>query len=141
MFSDNVYYAPKYKCACTPITSATVHGTSQRAPGVVQSQFVHECVMERIARSVGQPHATVRAMTIQSHPEPMFQIQERNFYQVNQVTPYGDHIGTVDFDWTISQLWKELHDTADIEVRRASVAAFNKANKWRKRGLALQPIK
>eukprot|EP00656_Telonema_subtile_P051412 TRINITY_DN6900_c0_g1_i3.p1 TRINITY_DN6900_c0_g1~~TRINITY_DN6900_c0_g1_i3.p1 ORF type:complete len:674 (+),score=212.13 TRINITY_DN6900_c0_g1_i3:82-2103(+) len=125
-FSDNVYYAAKYECKATPITSATAHGTSQRAPGVLQSQFIHECVIERVAHTLGLPHHVV---------------QERNFYQVNQVTPYGDHIGTIDFDWTIPQLWKQLTDDTDLENRRTAVEAYNKANKWRKRGIATQPVK
>ena len=27
--------------------------------GVIQSQFVHECVIEHIAKTIGQPHYTV----------------------------------------------------------------------------------
>jgi len=67
--------------------------------------------------------------------------QEKNFYTVGQTTPYGDHIGSEDYNWTIPALWAQCKEAAGFDDRKKAVAEFNAANRWRKRGVALQPVK
>lgn len=66
-----------------------------------------------------------------------------NFYQLadNPVTPFKDHIGQGGYNWTIPEVWSQLQASSDYTARKADVAAFNAANKWRKKGIALSPVK
>jgi len=125
-FSDNVYYTAHYACKGSVVTSQRPHYTSQRAPGVIQSVYAHEVCIEQVAHALGLAHE---------------EVQEKNFYQVGQTTPYGDHIGSDTYNWTIPQLWSQCKEDASFDARKAAVVAFNKANRWRKRGIALQPVK
>lgn len=125
-FSDNVYYCPTYKCNGVPYTTHTPHRTSQRAPGVVQGITAHEVVLEHVGRQLGIPFED---------------IQERNFYQVGQVTPWGDKIGVGNFNWTIPQVWQKLRQDSNFDARKVAVDSLNQTSRWRKRGIAMVPVK
>jgi len=125
-WSDNVYYTEHFTCTGDLFKTPTPHNTSMRAPGVIQSLYVHEAAVEHAAFSLGLP---------------MHVVQEKNFYQVGQTTPYKDHIGSPTYNWTIPTLWAQCKKDAEFEKRRAAVEVFNKANLWRKRGIALTPVK
>jgi xanthine dehydrogenase large subunit len=66
-------------------------------------------------------------------------VRKRNFYgkRDRNITPY--HM-TVE-DNIITELVAELERDAGYAARRKAVKAFNAANRWIKRGLALTPIK
>ena len=70
-------------------------------------------------------------------------MQALNFYQLDQnpVTPFGDHLGKENYNWTIPTLWTEIQQSADYTARVAAVKAYNKANRWTKKGIALVPSK
>lgn len=38
-------------------------------------------------------------------------------------------------------MWKELWESSDFEQRQAEIERFNRANRWRKRGMAQMPTK
>ena len=54
---------------------------------------------------------------------------------------YGSTIGSKYFNWTVPALWAKSKAAWRISDRRAAVEAFNSTNRWRKRGLAMMPIK
>ena len=59
-FSDNVYYHEHWDCQGNCVVSPTPHYTSQRAPGVVQSLFAHEALVEHVAYTLGMEHDVVQ---------------------------------------------------------------------------------
>jgi xanthine dehydrogenase/oxidase len=59
----------------------------------------------------------------------------------NPVTPFKDHIGEAGYNWTIPEVWAQLQASCNYAIRKADVASFNASNKWRKRGIALSPVK
>ena len=94
---------------------------------IIRSRRAHdEVVIEHVAAELGALPEAVR---------------EANFYQVGQTTPGGNVIGSGLFDWTIPALWANAKADAGWDDRRAAVTAFNAANRWRKRGLCLMPVK
>eukprot|EP00928_Gymnodinium_smaydae_P035496 TRINITY_DN24975_c0_g1_i2.p1 TRINITY_DN24975_c0_g1~~TRINITY_DN24975_c0_g1_i2.p1 ORF type:complete len:1469 (+),score=387.34 TRINITY_DN24975_c0_g1_i2:70-4476(+) len=127
-WSDNCYHYPKFKVTPHGVTTDTRHNTSMRAPGCMQSILAAESIIEHVARTVGQP---------------VEKIQELNFYRLSEAptTPFGDKIGQGGFNWTIPTLWSQLQEQARYAQRQIDVAAFNAANRWRKRGIALSPVK
>eukprot|EP00854_Cymbomonas_tetramitiformis_P009571 gene9571-11337_t len=125
-FADNCYHTKQFFALCTPYFTHTHHTTSCRAPGALQGILMHEVVLERVAHDLGIPHR---------------QVQEANFYKVGQKTPSGEEIGSATFNWTIPQMWAKLKKDCDLETRQGAVDAFNAANRWRKKGIAMMPVK
>lgn len=129
-FSDNVYSYPAGFAVSTHATlSNTPHSTAMRAPGCMQSVLAAEVVMEHVASTVGKPLQEVQAL---------------NFYDLSAgpvTTPFGDHIGADNFNWTIPALWQMVQAKADFATRSAEVDAFNAANRFVKKGIALSPAK
>jgi len=126
MFSDNTAYCPSFTCNGVPYTTHTVHRTSQRAPGVIQSVTSNLVVLEHIATTLGLPFESV---------------QERNFYKVGQKTPFGDTIGSETFNWTMPEVWQKLRQDSDFDARKSAVDLFNSGSRWRKRGIAMTQVK
>jgi len=127
-FSDNCYSYSKFTVKPTTALTDTPHTTAMRAPGCMQSILASEVVMEHVAKLVNKD---------------LDDVHEMNFYQLadNPVTPFGDHLGEDGYNWTIPEVWSQLKASSDYATRKASVAAFNAANKWRKKGIALSPVK
>ena len=57
-------------------------------------------------------------------------LRGRNMYTEGDVTPYQMPVQKTQ----LSRLWTQVKDLADWPARQASVAEFNKAHRWRKRG-------
>ncbi|RHZ01661.1 hypothetical protein DYB31_013678 [Aphanomyces astaci] len=52
-------------------------------------------------------------------------------------TPYGQELTNV----TLDRIWQGLHASADVARRKEAAVYFNSQNKWKKRGLAVTPVK
>ena len=127
-WSDNCYQYNGFKITPATALTDTVHSTAQRAPGCLQSLIASEVILEHVARTVGKP---------------LEEIQALNFYDesTSPVTPFGDHIGKDGYNWTIPTLWSQLQTDCDYTARKAAVTAYNAANRWTKKGIAIAPVK
>jgi xanthine dehydrogenase/oxidase len=66
------------------------------------------------------------------------EIRQVNMYTVhNAVTPYNQPIE----HFTLPTLWTQLGGTSDFANRQGQALLFNKSNRWRKRGIAMSPVK
>ena len=81
-----------------------------------------ETVIEHLARAVGVRPRELRA---------------KNMYREREVTPFGQVL----VDCNIRPMWSELVATAGVAARQVEVDAFNATHRWRKRGLAVVPVK
>lgn len=82
-----------------------------------------ESILDQIATTLGLDAQVVR---------------ETNFYDARScVTPYLQKI----VPFTLPDVWSSLQKSADVADRQSQIAAFNKANKWRKRALVCVPVK
>jgi len=84
---------------------------------------VIEDILDRIARTLGLAPEIVR---------------RRNFYQEGQSTHYGQPVKDAG---RITAIWDDLWEASDFAARRAAISDFNAANKHRKRGIAITPVK
>ncbi len=122
--ADNAYYLPHVEIVSHRCKTHTVSNTAFRGFGGPQGMVAIEHVIDLVARHLGLDPLVVR---------------QRNFYRgaPADVTPYGM---TVE-DNVIAALVDQLVASSDYAARREAVAAFNGAHAWRKRGIALTPVK
>jgi xanthine dehydrogenase large subunit len=122
--ADNAYYLDHVRIVSHRCKTNTVSNTAFRGFGGPQGMVGIEHVVDEIAR-----HLRIDPLTV----------RKRNFYgkRDRNITPY--HM-TVE-DNVISEIVAELERDAGYAARRKEVTAFNAANAWIKRGLALTPIK
>ena len=90
---------------------------------------LHEDVIEKVAETIGMTAEAVR---------------EANMYRAGDVTPKvcgGQTLGAGGFNWNVPALWAKAKAEWCVAARREAIEAYNGANRWRKRGLCLLPIK
>lgn len=96
--------------------------TAFRGFGGPQGMFVCEDLIERVASRLGKPAHEIRRL---------------NLYNEGALTPYLQPIT----HYHVPRMWDSLMETSDFARRAETVAAFNTANRYRKRGLAIVPTK
>jgi len=121
-WADTVYFFPTYLVqgfVCKTNLPAT---TSVRAPGVPQSIFVMETIMDQLAQTLKMDTNALRAA---------------NFLAVGETTTYGQPIDYL----SLPTVWQQTLDQSEYTEVKATVDAFNAANRWRKRGISIMPVK
>lgn len=123
--TDNAYYVPHVEVRGRIARTNKTSNTAFRGFGGPQGMIVIEDIMDRIAR------------TLDLSPDA---VRERNFYHgagETNTTPYGQEI----FDNRIEKVWQQVKANAKFEERHAEIERFNKANDYKKRGIAVTPVK
>jgi xanthine dehydrogenase large subunit len=122
---DNAYYIPNVEVRGRIALTNKVSNTAFRGFGGPQGMIIIEDIIDRIARTLDLPPEVVR---------------ERNFYHgtgETNTTPYGQEI----FDNRIERVWSEVKSNAQFNERQNEITRFNKSNSYKKRGLAITPVK
>ena len=120
--ADNAYYYPHVRIVGTPLKTDKPSNTAFRGFGGPQGMLLAEKMTEDIARFLGMDPLDVR---------------RANLYRRGRATPYRQRID----DDALPEIVSELERTSDYRARRAAAAAFNARNPFRKRGVALTPVK
>ncbi|XP_042871768.1 indole-3-acetaldehyde oxidase-like [Penaeus japonicus] len=121
-FASNVYYCPNWLLRPFVVTTNTPSNTYMRSPGIFQGILTIESIMDHIAHYLGK--------------DPL-ELREINLAPAGAERPAADPIEKNVFQDDILPLLKE---SSEYEMRLAEVEAFNQANRWRKRGLAIMPM-
>jgi xanthine dehydrogenase large subunit len=122
---DNAYYIPQLEVRGQIAKTHKVSNTAFRGFGGPQGMIVIEDIVDRVARHLGLPPEVVR---------------ERNFYHgtgETNTTHYGEEI----YDNRINRIWQEVKTNADFAERNQAIAEFNQVNPYKKRGIAITPVK
>lgn len=120
---DNAYWIPNVHAHGRIARTNKASNTAFRGFGGPQGVFLIEDILGRVAPALGI--------------DPM-QLRRRNFYRPGQTTPYGQVVKDAE---RLETIWSQLGDEADIDSRRAEIAAFNARSPHVKRALAVTPIK
>ncbi len=122
---DNAYYIPNLVVEGRIAKTNRVSNTAYRGFGGPQGMIVIEEVVDRIARTLNLPPDLVR---------------ERNFYHgegETSTTHYDQEI----VDNRIARVWQAAKDQSGYGDRQEAIAAFNATSPYKKRGLAITPVK
>ncbi|KAF0505922.1 xanthine dehydrogenase [Gigaspora margarita] len=65
------------------------------------------------------------------------ELREKNLYVEGLKTPYNQTLE----NWCLPSVYQQVKETSEFEKRKKEIEEFNSNNKWRKRGIALMPIK
>ena len=125
--ADNAYDVPHMRITSYCCLTHTQSNTAFRGFGGPQGMLGIERVVDAVAHELGLDPLIVR---------------QRNFYPEKTATVHGStHYGQTVTDCIIQPIVEKLANDSDYSSRRAAIVAFNKSNKYLKRGIALTPVK
>ncbi len=122
---DNAYFIPASRYVGRVCRTNLTSQTAFRGFGGPQGMLVIEEIIDRISRRLGLAPETVRSL---------------NLYRgsgESNTTHYGQEIG----DNRIQALWNGLLESSDFHARKKAIAGFNSGNRFKRRGLAITPVK
>lgn len=132
LHADNCYYLPHIRVESHRLRTNTQSATAFRGFGGPQGMIGIERVMEHIAHELGR--------------DPL-EVRRANFYRSSAAleaqggAPQTTHYGMPVNDFIADDLVESLVQRAHYHERRTEIAAFNRAHRFLKRGIALTPIK
>jgi xanthine dehydrogenase large subunit len=127
---DNCYYLPHLHIISHRCKTHTQSGTAFRGFGGPQGMFGIETVIEEIAQNIGKDPVDVRKVNLYQDPA-ISGDAGRMTTQYNQVIE----------DFIADKVIDQVEAESKYRARRDSVNAFNATNKYRKKGVALVPLK
>ena len=120
---DNAYRLPAVDVTGRVCRTHKTSQTAFRGFGGPQGMVVIEEILAQAAARLKLPVDVVR---------------ERNFYQKDDTTHYGQRVDDAE---RIAIVWQQLKETSGFDARRADIARFNAQSPHHKRGLAITPVK
>lgn len=120
--ADNAYRITNFENQVDVCKTNTAPSTAFRAFGDVQSKIILESAIDDAAFAIGMRAEAVR---------------EKNLYYRGDVTPFGQALS----DCYIRDVWSFLKKACAFDDKVKDAEQFNAANRWRKRGVALIPVK
>jgi xanthine dehydrogenase large subunit len=127
---DNCYYLPNLSIISHRCKTHMQSATAFRGFGGPQGMFGIETVIEAMAKHLGKDPLEVRRVNLYRDPAASGDAQ-------SMTTQYGQPIEDFIADKVLAQVERE----SGYAARRAEVAAFNARSAYRKRGLAIAPLK
>ncbi|KAJ7345478.1 hypothetical protein JRQ81_001428 [Phrynocephalus forsythii] len=119
---DNAYKIPNLLCQGCVCKTNLPSNTAFRGFGFPQSALVTETVITDVAIKTGLPQEEVR---------------ERNMYKAFDETHYKQEIDP----GNMIRCWNECMQKSCFHKRKLEAEEFNKHNYWRKKGIAIIPLK
>ncbi len=120
--SDNAYNLQAARVVGHRCKTHTVSNTAFRGFGGPQGTIIAELIVDDIARSVGKDPLDVRKL---------------NLYKNGDSTHYGQPIE----HYHMAELIEQLETESEYRKRREEITQFNHKHDYKKRGLALTPVK
>ncbi|NP_001274196.1 aldehyde oxidase 1 [Equus caballus] len=119
---DNAYKFPNLRFRGWACRTNLPSNTALRGFGFPQSGLITENCITEVAAKCGLSPEKVRMM---------------NMYKEIDQTPYKQEIDATN----LTQCWKECMATSSYSLRKVAVEKFNSENYWKKKGLAMVPLK
>ncbi|MEN3371334.1 MAG: hypothetical protein V7609_3477 [Verrucomicrobiota bacterium] len=120
--TDNAYRIANFQSQIDVCRTNTAPNTAMRAFGDVQGKNMVENAIDDAAVAIGM------------RPEDL---REKNLYDQGDVTPFGQALSYC----YMKEVWEYVKKVSEFEEKYKEVENFNRENKWRKRGIAIIPVK
>jgi len=135
---EQAYFIPHFDASIEVLRTNLPTSTAMRGPGVVQASFIMESILNHVAADLAGRFTPEEVRRLN-----FFRPVAEGFDAVPSMTSAGcQHMPPTPIShFTLPDIWEQLSASALLETRREEVAAFNEANRWRKRGLAMTPVK
>jgi xanthine dehydrogenase large subunit len=127
---DNCYYLPNLSIISHRCKTNMQSATAFRGFGGPQGMFGIETVIEQIAQKLGKDPLDVRKVNLYQDAAVSGNIE-------TITTQYGQQIE----DWIGDKVMAQVEEESDYRQRRAGIASYNKTSKYKKKGIALVPLK
>ena len=127
---DNCYYLPNLSIISHRCKTNMQSATAFRGFGGPQGMFGIETVIEQIARKIGKDPLEVRKINLYQEPAV-------SGNPATLTTQYGQDIE----DWIGDKVMAQVEAESDYSRRRISVNSYNRTSKYKKKGIALVPLK
>jgi len=124
LHAENSYYVPNMRIRATAWKTNLPSNTAYRGFGGPQGMMGIENILDQIARRLKTDAANIRY---------------KNFYGIadRNTTPYGEIVENN----RLYMLWEKLLKSSEYFERRKEIDGFNAKHEFRKRGIALTPVK
>ncbi|XP_014640110.1 PREDICTED: aldehyde oxidase-like [Ceratotherium simum simum] len=119
---ENAYKFPNLRCRARACRTNLPSNTALRGFGFPQAGLITESCITEVAARCGLSPEKVRTI---------------NMYNEIDQTPYKQEINAKN----LIQCWKECMAKSSYSLRKAAVEKFNSENYWKKKGLAIIPLK
>ena len=131
--ADGCYMVKTFQANGTVYRTNKTSNTAFRTFGNIQPYVIRENAVAHVA------HQLSKTLGRRVLPE---EIRRKNLYRTGNMKDFDrTHHGQRLRFCNIRELWDELYETAEFEKREQAVQAFNRQNRWRKRGIAMVPQK
>ncbi len=131
--ADGCYRVPTFQANGAVYRTNKTSNTAFRTFGNIQPYVIREDAIEHVAHQLSQ---TLGRRVL---PE---EIRRKNLYRTGSPEAFDlTHHGQDLRFCNIREIWDDLYQSSDFEARADAVDVFNRANRWRKRGIAMIPHK
>ncbi|KAM7152977.1 aldehyde oxidase 2-like isoform 1-T1 [Macrochelys suwanniensis] len=120
--TDNAYKIPNLRVRGRACKTNLPSNTAFRGFGFPQSGLFTESWIATVATQTGLPHEKIR---------------EINMYKGANLTPFKEELDATN----LVKCWKECMEKSEYYSRKTAVEEFNKQNYWKKKGIAIIPMK
>lgn len=120
--TDSAYFVKNFETVLDVCRTNTAPNTAFRSFGDIQGSIIQENAIDDAAFMIGMDAEEVR---------------EKNMYVRGQSTPFGQALSYC----YMREVWQYTKEVSCFEEKKRAVAEFNEANKWRKRGVYMVPVK
>lgn len=121
-YFDNCYSIKNWKVEPILVKTNTAMNTSMRAPFTFPAIALIECIVDHVALYLKQDPLTIRLL---------------NMYKKDDLTSIGLKMPYFNLD----RLLESLILSSEYEKRKEDIIEFNKNNRWKKKGIAIMPMK
>ncbi|XP_046360646.2 indole-3-acetaldehyde oxidase-like [Haliotis rufescens] len=121
-YMDNAYYCPAWDFKPVALKTNLPTNTPCRSPACVPSMFIMETMMDHAAKVLNMDPLTFRKL---------------NLFNKGQTAVSGLVLKYCN----IKEIVTQLETSADVKARKQLVAAFNQANRWKKKGIEVMPLR
>jgi xanthine dehydrogenase/oxidase len=122
MRADNAYMVPNSRMQIDVCRTNKAPNTAFRSFGDIQSKLMTENAIDDAAFVLGMSPEAVR---------------QKNLYRRGDATPFGQALSYC----YMREVWEYLEKVSRFAEKKAEIERFNAENKWRKRGIAMIPVK